>query len=462
MRYTTKSFIQKAKEIHNQKYDYSLVEYKSIKDKVKFICNSCKSVKEQTPDNHLSGYDCCSCYIENKGVRLSYESICSRLNLIFNGQYSIIDTNDYKNTHSLIKIKSECCNKIFFRKAYLLLQGQKPCKCRKESKVSLKPTKPIPEHLQHFELISYNPKDYRCVFNCSSHGEFSINFYHFIKSKYGCPKCGREGSKVPYEQVLNRCVQKHKDRYIYGNLFKSTYKGVDEKASITCTLHGVFEQVVRLHYEGANCPECVREHKLIPLQQRILQLNKVHNNKYIYDSVFKKSFSNRKGEVSILCPIHGRFSQIFNNHLKGSGCPECAKELTVSKPEKELRDWLLTEFPSFTYIYNYRPNWLLLPNSLKPSEIDIFICELGLAIEYNGTPWHSTKHKYTYYHKDKFDLCLQNNVNLIHIFDFENIDDWKQNLRNYFYDFHLYSIKFNNTLREYNGLQFYGHSLITT
>lgn len=37
-RYTTESWIQKAREVHNNKYDYSKVEYKSANEKVCIIC----------------------------------------------------------------------------------------------------------------------------------------------------------------------------------------------------------------------------------------------------------------------------------------------------------------------------------------------------------------------------------------------------------------------------------------
>ena len=35
-KYTTESFIQKAKEIHGTKYDYSITEFKNTKKKTRF------------------------------------------------------------------------------------------------------------------------------------------------------------------------------------------------------------------------------------------------------------------------------------------------------------------------------------------------------------------------------------------------------------------------------------------
>lgn len=57
---TTENFIEKAKQIHGNKYDYSLVEYKNNKTKVKIIC-PIHGVFEQTPNCHLSLQGCPKC-----------------------------------------------------------------------------------------------------------------------------------------------------------------------------------------------------------------------------------------------------------------------------------------------------------------------------------------------------------------------------------------------------------------
>ena len=53
-------FIEKSKEKHNDKYDYSLVEYKNNKTKVKIICPE-HGMFEQTPNNHLNNNGCPYC-----------------------------------------------------------------------------------------------------------------------------------------------------------------------------------------------------------------------------------------------------------------------------------------------------------------------------------------------------------------------------------------------------------------
>lgn len=59
---TIEQFIKKAKEVHGDKYDYSLVDYKNTYTKVKIICLK-HGIFEQAPHYHLSGNGCpyCSC-----------------------------------------------------------------------------------------------------------------------------------------------------------------------------------------------------------------------------------------------------------------------------------------------------------------------------------------------------------------------------------------------------------------
>lgn len=57
---TTNQFIEKAKQVHNNVYDYSLVEYVNNSTKVKIIC-SIHGMFEQTPNAHLSNRGCNLC-----------------------------------------------------------------------------------------------------------------------------------------------------------------------------------------------------------------------------------------------------------------------------------------------------------------------------------------------------------------------------------------------------------------
>ena len=53
-------FIEKARQIHNDKYDYSKVNYVNSRTKVRIICPT-HGEFWQTPHNHLKGYGCAEC-----------------------------------------------------------------------------------------------------------------------------------------------------------------------------------------------------------------------------------------------------------------------------------------------------------------------------------------------------------------------------------------------------------------
>ncbi len=84
------------------------------------------------------------------------------------------------------------------------------------------------------------------------------------------------------------------------------------------------------------------------------------------------------------------------------GCPYCKNELKVSIPEKTLSYYLSKHF---RIEESKHFDWL------NKMEIDIYIPQLNLGIEYDGRQWH--KNIYRDLKKDK--LCLNNNLKLIRI-----------------------------------------------
>ena len=60
----------------------------------------------------------------------------------------------------------------------------------------------------------------------------------------------------------------------------------------------------------------------------IIKAKMVHGDKYDYSQVV---YVKNSIKVNIICKEHGIFSQIPQNHLRGSGCPECAKHTKYTK-----------------------------------------------------------------------------------------------------------------------------------
>ena len=73
-KFTTDKFIEKAKAIHGNKYDYSLVEYIDMHTKVKIICPKHGEFK-QKPTSHIHQKSGCSkCVGKNKPTEEALES----------------------------------------------------------------------------------------------------------------------------------------------------------------------------------------------------------------------------------------------------------------------------------------------------------------------------------------------------------------------------------------------------
>ena len=67
---------------------------------------------------------------------------------------------------------------------------------------------------------------------------------------------------------------------------------------------------------------------------------------------------------------------------------------------------------------------------LYPQELDIYIPEKNLAIEFNGMYWHSTlRDRMTIqYHQNKSKLCQEKGIRLIHIYEDEWNDEHKREI----------------------------------
>lgn len=70
-RFTKDEFIARARKVHGDKYDYSKVEYKNARTKVKIIC-PIHGVFEQSPDAHLRGQGCRDCGYDSNKLRHLY------------------------------------------------------------------------------------------------------------------------------------------------------------------------------------------------------------------------------------------------------------------------------------------------------------------------------------------------------------------------------------------------------
>lgn len=130
--------------------------------------------------------------------------------------------------------------------------------------------------------------------------------------------------KLTQEEVIERFVAKHGDRYDYSLV---EYSGMVKKVKIVCPVHGVFEQTPVDHLASRGCFQCFGSVKYTN-QTFVDAANKVHGFKYDYSKV---DYEHPQKKVTILCKEHGEFHQVPNSHLSGNGCPKCGKNKTKYK-----------------------------------------------------------------------------------------------------------------------------------
>lgn len=247
LKYTTETFIQRAKEIHDSKrksqnlplYDYSKTEYIGAEDYVVIKCPIHGEFK-QLAHVHLSGSGCVKC------------------------------------ANSLRKVTKE--QFIYFAKKW------------------------HDNYRAHYDLLPYNYNKLKFVdihtkckdIFCPHHGYFNMNFpsNHIYNAHSGCPECGKIIKEIKALKYTNETfIQKAKEihdskrdklklpKYNYS---KTKYIHSEEYVTIICPLHGEFKQLAYSHITGkqSGCPQCANGYKSSKFELEVQSFLDLLNIKY--------------------------------------------------------------------------------------------------------------------------------------------------------------------------------------
>jgi superfamily II DNA or RNA helicase len=99
---TKEEVIKQFTEVHGDKYDYSLVEYKTMLTKVKIICPE-HGVFEQACSQHKNGTNCPKCTKTGLGGRLTKEEVIKQFTEVHGDKYDY-SLVEYKKNHDKVKI----------------------------------------------------------------------------------------------------------------------------------------------------------------------------------------------------------------------------------------------------------------------------------------------------------------------------------------------------------------------
>ena len=182
---TTEIFINQAKSIHGNLYDYSLTNYKNSKTKIKIICEK-HGLFEQHPHHHLSGKKCYMCVGKGKTTEIFIKESQDIHGDLYD--YSLVD---YKKSSDFVKI---ICKEhgIFLQSPDNHLRGYKCNKCNKSYKLNTEDfiKKAIKKHGNKYDYSNTIYINSRTKVNiiCALHGEFKQEpSNHLFKN--GCQLC---------------------------------------------------------------------------------------------------------------------------------------------------------------------------------------------------------------------------------------------------------------------------------
>lgn len=261
-------FIQRAKEIHKDKYDYSKVQYKNMATKVEIIC-PIHGIFMQRPSDHLKGKGCTKCACEKMKIvkSMTKEEFISRATVIHKAKYN----------YDKVEI----------------INGRK-----------------------------------KVAIICPVHGVFYQSPEVHLQQKCGCKKCADEKNadklRLSKEDFISRAISIHGRKYDYADV---NYINSNTKVKIKCPIHGTFLQAPSVHInQKCGCPKCAialnASEKRKTTDAFVREARTMHGDKYDYS---KTKYVNSNTLVEIVCKIHGSFFQLPTIHLRqnGGNCPKC-------------------------------------------------------------------------------------------------------------------------------------------
>jgi len=249
---TTEEFIEKAKAIHGNKYDYSKVNYVNNKIKIIIGCNT-HGEFTQTPNSHLSGHKCFKCTLIStmSAIRYNIEEFIEKARAIHGDKYDY-SKSIYINSHAKIKIICPTHGEFAQTPHSHLYYGC--AKCAGVGKLTteefIEKARSIHGDKYNYSKVNYINSKTKVIISCNIHGDFlMIPNNHLNGDK--CPKCS--GKKLTTKEFIEKARSIHADKYDYS---KVNYINGKEHIIIICPIHGEFKQSATGHLSGHGCQKC--------------------------------------------------------------------------------------------------------------------------------------------------------------------------------------------------------------
>lgn len=228
----------------------------------------------------------------------------------------------------------------------------------------------------------------------------------------------------------NKRVQEYIDKH--GHYWNQTEEAINKKHETLLDNYGTInynrlpeikQKTIKTHLNkyGAKNYTQTDEYKQKVKDTNFKKKLKIIKNYLEKDNLIFVKYNVKENSINYLCNMCNKNHNILFQTLyirskqNRTICIECNPlyDNFNSYTEKEIVNFIKENYMGKVYENNRK--------KLNGTELDIFLPDLNLAIEFNGLYWHSEMFKDKYFHLNKTSLCEENNIQLIHIFE----DDWK-------------------------------------
>jgi len=199
-------------------------------------------------------------------------------------------------------------------------------------------------------------------------GVWSSNFAN-VRRNNGCPSCaGRE--RLTYEFVKSEVEERGAE------LISNEYINAKVILEIKCKCGEVMEKCFDHFKRYPSCKLCIRKDRIgkrgkYTIEEVAVSIEKMGGR------LLSDHYINTKQKLDVLClKCDNIFNPTYKSIRKAHWCPYCCRPGTVM--QNKLFDIVKGLYDNHETIYNYTADWL------GRQHIDVFIKDLGLAIEYDG------------------------------------------------------------------------------
>ena len=203
---TTKEFINRARRIHNFKYDYNKVIYVNAHENITIIC-PVHGEFLQRPNGHLNGKGCLEC---SGKKQLTTEKFVKKAQLVHGNKYDYSKVI-YINAHIEVTIICPVHGEFLQSPNAHLDQKQGCPKCgniakglkhRNTTDFFIETAKKVHDNRYDYSGVIYIKNRIEVAIICSVHGEFLQKPHSHLRGS-GCPVCQKSKGEIKISKILD-------------------------------------------------------------------------------------------------------------------------------------------------------------------------------------------------------------------------------------------------------------------